>query len=80
MNILKHILAVLEDNKDLFLFEGSIEFFVQLVVQQHVKNLILLLIADKKQWTFALILKWRKVGRQSNGMNAFFFMAFCVAL
>ena len=49
MNILKHILAVLEDNKDLFLFEGSIEFFVQLVVQQHVKNLILLLIADKKQ-------------------------------
>ena len=33
-----------------------------------------------KKWSFGLILKWRNVGRLSNRMNAFFFVAFNVAL
>ena len=55
--------------------------FVQRVLPKHVKNLILLLIADQKLWTFGLILKWRNVlvvGRKSNRMNVFFFMDFYV--
>ena len=44
------------------------------------KNLISLLIANEYRWTFGLILKWRNVERQSNWMNAFFCMAFHMAL
>ena len=46
-------------------------------LQLHVKNLLLQMV-DQKQWTFGLILKWRNVGRQSNGMNAFFSWLFMV--
>ena len=53
INISKHIFAVIEDTNDLFSLK--VRFIVQLALQQHVKNLILLLIADQSLWTFGLL-------------------------